>query len=126
MNNYFKIRKYGEYFEQLYKLAQEYWESEPGMTFDDGLDTSFVGDSDKHNAIRNKIVRLLPYVNEAADQLSGVKVFLVSLDFPDEFEKVNSFAKKRQLKPELYLLDEKDYDSYMLSKFNWTTQLLYH
>lgn len=57
-------------------------------------------------------IKELPYFEEA-NKMNGVDVLLVSLDFPQEYEKVNAFVKKKNIQSTVYLLDEKDYDSYM-------------
>jgi thiol-disulfide isomerase/thioredoxin len=53
----------------------------------------------------------LPYFEKAhhAYKADKVKVLLVSMDFPDELEKrVIPFIKKRNLKPEVVLLEDPD------------------
>jgi thiol-disulfide isomerase/thioredoxin len=57
-------------------------------------------------------VKELPYF-EAASEKEGVRVILVSLDFPEEKTKVEKFAANRLSNRQVYLLDEVDYDSYM-------------
>ncbi len=57
-------------------------------------------------------IKELPYFEEANKQ-EGVQVYLVSLDFIQDKDKVNRFVAKKQLKSSILLLDEKDYDSYM-------------
>ncbi|MEM9326359.1 MAG: TlpA disulfide reductase family protein [Bacteroidota bacterium] len=57
-------------------------------------------------------IKELPYFEEA-NELDNVRVLLVSLDFPDEQEKVKRFVSKKGLDSEIMLLDEKDYDAYM-------------
>jgi thiol-disulfide isomerase/thioredoxin len=57
-------------------------------------------------------IKELPYF-EAVNKNPNIKVILVSLDFPEEAEKVRAFAKKKSLTCEWMILDEKDYDSYM-------------
>jgi len=42
-----------------------------------------------------------------------VEVYLVSLDFVQDLNKVNKFLVKRGIRSNTLLLDEKDYDSYM-------------
>lgn len=42
-----------------------------------------------------------------------VKIYLVSLDFADNLSKVEAFAARKKLKPEVILLDEIDYDSWI-------------
>ena len=43
----------------------------------------------------------------------NIKVTLVSLDFADEINKVNSFISKRKIKSSVLLLDEIDYNSWI-------------
>ncbi len=57
-------------------------------------------------------IKELPYFEEA-DKMEDVKVILVSLDFPQELEKVQKFVTKKNLSPTVYHLNEKDYDYYM-------------
>ena len=57
-------------------------------------------------------IKELPYF-ESANQKENVEVYLVSLDFPEDAEKVKRFVAKKNLKSTTFLLDEKNYDSYM-------------
>ena len=57
-------------------------------------------------------IKELPYFEEA-NNMDNVRVMLVSLDFVEDEAKVRSFAGRKGLKSDLYLLDETDYDSYM-------------
>ncbi len=57
-------------------------------------------------------IKELPYFEEASKR-NDLNVILVSLDFPEEVEKVKAFVKKKGITAPVYLLDEKDYDSYM-------------
>ena len=57
-------------------------------------------------------VKELPYFDEI-NAMSGVKVVLVSLDFPEELEKVKLLVSKKSISSDVLLLDETDYDSYM-------------
>ena len=43
-----------------------------------------------------------------------VKIYLVSLDFVEDLDKVKAFVEKRNLKSEVIFLNETDYDSYMV------------
>lgn len=43
----------------------------------------------------------------------GVKITLVSLDFADKVDKVNSFLARKQFKSQVLLLDEVDYNSWI-------------
>ena len=65
-------------------------------------------------------VREMPLFESYADD-PNVKVYLISLDFGDQLEKVKKFAGKKGLKSEVILLNESDYDSYIgkVSK-EWT------
>ena len=62
----------------------------------------------------------MPHFLEAS-KMPDVALILVSLDFPEEEAKVNKFVKRRDIDHPVFLLDEKDYDSYM-PKINssWT------
>ena len=42
-----------------------------------------------------------------------VRVTLISLDFADEINKVNSFISRRKIKSKVFLLDEIDYNSWI-------------
>ncbi len=57
-------------------------------------------------------IKEIPYF-EAIDSNSKIKVYLVSLDFPNQLEKVKKFVLKKNLQSEVLFLDEKDPDSYM-------------
>ena len=57
-------------------------------------------------------IKEIPYF-EALDAKSNVKVFLVSLDFPNQLEKVKKFVTNKELKSEVLFLNEKDPDTYM-------------
>ncbi|MFY0688055.1 MAG: TlpA family protein disulfide reductase [Cyclobacteriaceae bacterium] len=57
-------------------------------------------------------IKELPHF-EAANKRNDVRVLLVSVDFPQEFQKVKKFVGKKQLSSEVFLLNEIDYDSYM-------------
>lgn len=58
---------------------------------------------------------------EEIDKKRNVKVYLVSVDFQNQYERVVSFVEKRGITSEVLFLDEKDPDSYMtkISK-EWT------
>jgi thiol-disulfide isomerase/thioredoxin len=47
------------------------------------------------------------------EHYSGVKVTLISLDFADKVENVNAFIERKQLKSDVLLLDEIDYNSWI-------------
>jgi thiol-disulfide isomerase/thioredoxin len=66
-------------------------------------------------------IKELPHFDELESQNENIKVYLVSLDFPNQLEKVNNFVNKRSLKSEVLFLDEKDPDDYMPKVSNeWT------
>lgn len=70
VNSYFRIRQYRKHFEQLKDLAFKYWDSLPRQQINGDGFATFLGDSEQSMVLRNKIVRLLPYVNEAAEKLN--------------------------------------------------------
>lgn len=57
-------------------------------------------------------VREMPHF-DAYETDPEVKVYFVSLDFPDQLERVKKFVANKSLKAEVILLDESDYDAYM-------------
>ncbi len=57
-------------------------------------------------------VKELPYFEEISKK-EGAAVYLVSLDFPEEVEKVNRFIQKRNLTAPVMILNETDYDSFI-------------
>lgn len=48
-----------------------------------------------------------------AEENSGVKVTLISLDFVDKLDRVNAFIKRKGIRSEVLLLDEIDYNSWI-------------
>lgn len=58
-------------------------------------------------------IKELPHFDELETQNKNIKVYLISLDFPDQLEKVKNFVNKRSLKSEVLFLNEKDPDDYM-------------
>lgn len=50
---------------------------------------------------------------ESIHDSSDTKVLLVSMDFASQQELVNQFVERKKLKPEVVLLDETDYDSWI-------------
>ncbi|MFK7953669.1 MAG: TlpA family protein disulfide reductase [Ekhidna sp.] len=58
-------------------------------------------------------IKELPHFDELSESNEDVKVFLVSLDFPDQLEKVKNFVTKKSLSSEVLFLNEKDPDDYM-------------
>lgn len=57
-------------------------------------------------------VQEMPYFQEL-DQGPGVQVILVSLDFPKDLEKATRILEKKGITATCYLLDERDYDSFI-------------
>lgn len=58
-------------------------------------------------------IKELPHFDELGSENEDIKVYLISLDFPDQLQKVKIFVDKRSLKSEVLFLDEKDPDDYM-------------
>jgi thiol-disulfide isomerase/thioredoxin len=59
-------------------------------------------------------VKELPFFQTLNDRHDpSLKITLVSLDFADKISTVNSFIKKKKLTPEVILLDEPDYNSWI-------------
>lgn len=66
-------------------------------------------------------IKELPHFDALGKENKDVKVYLVSIDFQGELEKVKSFIAKRSLQSDVLFLDEKDPDSYMGKVSNdWT------
>lgn len=57
-------------------------------------------------------VKEIPFFEEYTDN-DQVKVYLVSLDFPDHLDKVKAFVEKKNLKSNILHLHETDANSYM-------------
>ena len=57
-------------------------------------------------------IKELPYFDEFSSH-KDVKIYLVSIDFPNELEKVKKFVSKRSFKSDVLFLNEKDPDTYM-------------
>lgn len=57
-------------------------------------------------------IKELPHF-DLLDKQQEVKVFFVSLDFPQELSKVRSLVIKKGIQAEVLWLDETDYDTYM-------------
>ena len=58
---------------------------------------------------------------EEMDKNENIKVYLVSLDFQNQLEKVKNFVSKKSLQSEVLFLDEKNPESYMMKVSNeWT------
>jgi thiol-disulfide isomerase/thioredoxin len=47
------------------------------------------------------------------EQANGVKVTLVSLDFADKVDKVNTFVSRKNIRSEVILLDDIDYNAWI-------------
>ncbi len=58
-------------------------------------------------------IKELPYFDELESKNTDIKVYLVSIDFQSEVEKVKKFVTKRALNSDVLFLDEKDPDTYM-------------
>ena len=59
-------------------------------------------------------VKELPYFEKVnGEKDSSIKIILVSLDFADKIDRVIDFAKRKNLKSEIVLLDEIDYNSWI-------------
>lgn len=58
-------------------------------------------------------VKELPYFKEVAAQNPDVNVYLVSLDFVEKLDRVNTFIEKKGLQSQVLLLDEMDYNSWI-------------
>ena len=58
-------------------------------------------------------VKEMPHFDELGSENENVTVYFISLDFKQDFEKVEKFMAKRNLKSEVFYLDEKDPDNYM-------------
>lgn len=58
-------------------------------------------------------IKELPHFDELETQNENIKVYLISLDFPDQLDKVKNFVVKRSLQSDVLFLNEKDPDDYM-------------
>ncbi len=60
-------------------------------------------------------IKELPYFEEVRSKYTDdeLTIILVSLDFPDELERLENFIKKRGLKSEVILLDDPDANSWI-------------
>lgn len=66
-------------------------------------------------------IKELPYFAEVDSKNDNIKVYLVSLDFQNQLDRVKKFVVDKELKPEVLFLDEKDPDSYMpMVSQEWT------
>lgn len=58
-------------------------------------------------------IKELPHFDMLEAENKNVKVYLVSIDFQSELEKVKKFVVKKSLQTNVLFLDEKDPDDYM-------------
>lgn len=58
-------------------------------------------------------IKEIPHFDALESNNENIKVYLVSIDFQSELERVKKFVAKRSLKSEVLFLDEKDPDDYM-------------
>lgn len=58
-------------------------------------------------------IKELPHFDELESNNKDIKVYLVSIDFQSELERVKKFVTKKSLKSDVLFLDEKDPDDYM-------------
>ena len=58
-------------------------------------------------------IKELPHFDNLENQNENIKVYLVSIDFQSELERVKKFVAKKSLKSDVLFLDEKDPDNYM-------------
>lgn len=66
-------------------------------------------------------IKELPHFDDLGTANENVKVYLVSIDFQSELERVKKFVEKRSLRSDVLFLDEKDPDDYMGKVSNdWT------
>lgn len=58
-------------------------------------------------------IKELPHFDALESENQNVKVYLVSIDFQSELDRVKKFVVKRSIKSEVLFLNEKDPDNYM-------------
>lgn len=58
-------------------------------------------------------VKELPHFDALESENKDIKVYLVSIDFQSELEKVKKFVAKKAFQSDVLFLDEKDPDDYM-------------
>ncbi|WP_040496784.1 TlpA disulfide reductase family protein [Fulvivirga imtechensis] len=58
-------------------------------------------------------VKELPYFESVAAVRQDIEVYLISLDFVEKLDRVNSFIERKKLKSRVLLLDEIDYNSWI-------------
>jgi len=65
-------------------------------------------------------IKELPYF-EAINKQEGIQVILISMDYPEENEKVAKFVMKKKLESPVYQINVKDYDAFMRKiSENWS------
>ncbi|MGI9543321.1 MAG: TlpA disulfide reductase family protein [Cyclobacteriaceae bacterium] len=86
----------------------------------DALQSLITRDSDQIEVINfwatwcKPCIKELPYFQELHEEMTEINVTLISLDFAEQFQdRVVPFAKKRGLTPDILLLDEIDYNSWI-------------
>lgn len=85
----------------------------------DGLQTLMNKKGDKITVINfwatwcGPCVKELPYFESVAAKRQDVDIYLVSLDFVEKLDRVNSFIEKKNLTSPVLLLDEMDYNSWI-------------
>ncbi len=66
-------------------------------------------------------IKEMPYFDALESENQDVKVYLVSVDFRQDLERVKNFVVKRKIKSDVLFLDEKDPDEYMRKvDHNWS------
>lgn len=58
-------------------------------------------------------VKELPYFQEVDKNNEEIKVYLVSIDFPNQFDRLKNFVSQKEISSTVLFLDEKDPDTYM-------------
>lgn len=58
-------------------------------------------------------IQELPHFDALESENENIKVYLVSIDFQDQLDRVKSFVAKKSFASDVLFLDEKDPDSYM-------------
>ncbi len=58
-------------------------------------------------------IKELPHFDALESENNNIKVYLVSIDFQSELERVKKFVEKKSLQSDVLFLDEKDPDDYM-------------
>jgi thiol-disulfide isomerase/thioredoxin len=58
-------------------------------------------------------IKELPHFDELESNYKNVKVYLVSIDFKNQLDRVRSFVEKKELKSEVLFIDEKDPEVFM-------------